>query len=86
MTRVLEKARRDKVVGHPLDADVTLYAQGELHSFLKGYLADLREIFIVSRVNLADGPAPAEATASELAGLSVAVAGAEAEKCALLGP
>ena len=35
--KVLEALRRDKKIGHSLDAEVTLYAAPELHEFLKQY-------------------------------------------------
>ncbi len=60
VTKALEGARREKEIGHPLDAVVTLKAGGELYDFLTEYQKNLREIFIVSGVELTqvegDGP------------------------------
>ncbi len=80
-TKELEQARRDKVVGHALDAAVTLYASDSLYDFLLPYREDLRTIFIVSQVNLVKGEAPAGKASAEVEGLGVTVAAAAAEKC-----
>ncbi|MEW6426206.1 MAG: isoleucine--tRNA ligase [Bacillota bacterium] len=50
--RALEEARRDKLIGNPLEAVVDLYAGGELYDFLRQSLNDLPVIFIVSAVSL----------------------------------
>ncbi len=81
--KVLEALRRDKKIGHSLDANVTLYAGPELHGFLDGYRKDLAFIFIVSSVGVAKEPeAPADAFTSELVkGLRIAAGPAKGEKC-----
>jgi len=79
--KVLEAARRDKVIGHSLDAAVTLAAAGKEKDLLNNYAAELSDVFIVSRVDVADA-APAGAVKSEtVPGLSVAVAKAAGQKC-----
>ena len=55
VTGQLELARKEKTIGHPLDALVTLTAGSELYDFLAKYDNDLREIFIVSGVKLVQG-------------------------------
>ncbi len=81
MQKTLEEARRGKVIGHSLDAVVTLAAKGKEKDLLAKYADQLSDIFIVSRVVLTD-TAPAGATASEtVPGLSVAVAKAAGAKC-----
>jgi isoleucyl-tRNA synthetase len=52
VTRVLELSRKDKVIGHSLDASVTLGLSPELMSRLDPYRDQLRAIFIVSSVRL----------------------------------
>jgi isoleucyl-tRNA synthetase len=81
--KVLEALRRDKKIGHSLDAHVTLYAGPELRKFLEGYRKDLAFIFIVSSVGIAnESEAPAEAYASELVkGLRIAAGPAKGVKC-----
>jgi isoleucyl-tRNA synthetase len=51
-SKVLEKLRADRVIGHSLDAKVEIYAGDELYDFLKNYERDLDTIFIVSEVKL----------------------------------
>ncbi len=81
--KVLEGLRKDKKIGHSLDAAVTLYAEPGLREFLKGYERDLPFIFIASQVTVADlKAAPAGAFASEtVKGLSVSAERAEGRKC-----
>ncbi len=81
--KVLEALRRDKKIGHSLDANVTLYAGPELYEFLDGYKKDLAFIFIVSSVEIAkESDAPADAYASELVkGLRIAAGSARGAKC-----
>jgi len=52
VTKVLEMARRDKVIGNSLEASVNLYADEELYSFLEPLSAELPTVFIVSGVSL----------------------------------
>jgi len=81
--KVLEEARRAKVIGHSLDAAVTIAAtgKGKEKELLAKYAADLSDIFIVSTVALAE-TAPAGAVTSEtIPGLAVAVAKAAGAKC-----
>ncbi len=57
VNRELEAARRDKIIGAPLDAQVTLTASGRAWDLLKQYENELPDIFIVSAVHLVEGPA-----------------------------
>jgi isoleucyl-tRNA synthetase len=52
VSRALETARKDKRIGHSLDAVVTLGCPRELLQQLMSYQEDLRSIFIVSGVEL----------------------------------
>ena len=83
ITRVLEGARRDKIIGLGLDAEVVLRVGGDWASFLEGRLEQLRELCIVSSMRLADSAeAGLNFVADEtLTGLEVAVAPAPGEKC-----
>ena len=76
--KALELARNEKVIGKPLEAKVTLYADGELKEFLEGVKDALPEIFITSAVELADGEG---AVKGDVEGLSITVARADGEKC-----
>ncbi|MDH4099069.1 MAG: isoleucine--tRNA ligase [Nitrospirota bacterium] len=81
--KVLEAARRDKVIGHSLDAKVELCADGGLKEFLAPYAERLAEIFIVSSVELKGlEAAPESAVGSdEVEGLKIAVSSAPGAKC-----
>jgi isoleucyl-tRNA synthetase len=58
VSRVMEQARRDKVIGHPLDAMVRLRSRGETLAFLKTIEPFLREVLIVSEVEVLEGDGP----------------------------
>lgn len=50
VTKALELARKDKLIGHSLDASVTLGLPDDLAEFLNPYMDELRSLFIVSSV------------------------------------
>ena len=52
VTKALEEARREKVIGLSLDAQVRLYLPEKVFSLLERYEKDLKSIFIVSSVTL----------------------------------
>jgi isoleucyl-tRNA synthetase len=81
--KVLEALRKDKKIGHSLDAGVVLYAEPGLHDFLKGYAKNLAFIFIVSSVELKkETEAPAGAFTSDVVkGLRITAAPAKGVKC-----
>jgi len=54
VTKVLELARKEKSIGHPLDASVRLGLSPQLAEKLAPYEDQLRSIFIVSSVDLAE--------------------------------
>ena len=76
--KALELARNEKVIGKPLEAKVTLYADGELADFLKSELKSLPEIFITSAVEIADGEGEFKGDVKDL---SITVNKADGEKC-----
>ena len=78
----LEAARAQKLIGHALDAAVTLSVDGALHERLAPYAADLRSVFIVSAAELLkDAPLEGAAESTEVKGLKVRVQPAAGEKC-----
>ncbi len=83
VTKALEKARVDKLIGHPLDAAVTLAVQGGVYDVLQEYHRELSHIFIVSQAVLnGKGESLNEAFQSEeIEGLQVRVARADGDKC-----
>jgi isoleucyl-tRNA synthetase len=80
--RVLEAARRDKVIGHPLDARVRLSLPPELHKEFAGREELFRTVFIVSKVSIEPESAlSAPMQGVELPGLKIQVETASGEKC-----
>jgi isoleucyl-tRNA synthetase len=83
VTKALEEARRDKLIGNSLEAVVDLYAGKELYAFLEPMSDSLATLFIVSDVTLATlGSEPASARKIEsMPELAVAVRPAGTGKC-----
>jgi len=82
VTRVLELARKEKVIGHPLSASVTLGLSPDLMEKLTPFEDQLRSIFIVSGVSLNPLEALEEGMESEnIPGLKVHVSPSSAPKC-----
>ncbi len=84
--KALEIARADKKIGKSLDAKVTVYCGGEAAEILRGFGDELKTVFIVSGVSLADGePAEgafAECTSEGIAGVLVEQAdGIRCDRC-----
>ncbi|PKM81664.1 MAG: isoleucine--tRNA ligase [Firmicutes bacterium HGW-Firmicutes-14] len=83
IAKALEAARRNKVIGHSLDAHVTVYADANLFEFLAPMKDDLAAVLIVSRAELARlERAPEGAFVSEeVPGLKVSIFQAGGGKC-----
>ncbi len=83
VNRALELTRKNKKVGHSLDAEITLGVSGPLMEHLRGYEDMLSRVFIVSRVILA-GPESLDSAieAVDIPGLLIQVKPASAKKCA----
>jgi len=82
VTKALEEARVKKLIGHSLNASITIYTDGDLYDILERYSDDLRTIFIVSEASLMKGD-KSDGTFSSLDidGLSIGVEPASGEKC-----
>lgn len=84
VSKALELARQNKVIGHSLGAKVELYPDRQWYGFLLSWGERLAEIFIVSQVelHLPGTPVPEDAYASEeLSGLAVRTIPAGGRKC-----
>ncbi len=79
ITKVLEVARRDKVIGHSLDASLVLHASGEALRILQSVENDLATLLIVSKAVIAEDTGEGNATGRE--DLKVSVMKAEGLKC-----
>lgn len=78
--KALELARADKVIGASLDAEVTLYAEGELYDFASSVKDILPTVFMVSDFELIEGKGGEYK--GEIENMSVTATHAEGEKCA----
>jgi len=81
VSKALELARVQKIVGHSLDAAVTLSAPAELLAFLTDYAAELKSIFIVSKVELVEDIQGECVAAEGIEGVKIRVAAAPGAKC-----
>ncbi len=82
--RILEKARREKMIGNFLEAKVALYStSSNLTSFLKEYESELTTVFIVSRVELTEVKTLPEDVSSgeEIKELGIRAERARGRKC-----
>jgi isoleucyl-tRNA synthetase len=89
ITKALEVARTEKLIGKPLDAKVVISGEGKYFDFLKSMRGELNAVFIVSQTELSESaPASAEnggrksiSTDGEQTGLKITVSQADGEKC-----
>jgi isoleucyl-tRNA synthetase len=82
VTKALEIARKEKLIGHSLDASVTLGVSSDTENILNPYKDELRSLFIVSSVNMV----PAEKledgySSEEVDALKIHVAPSSDQKC-----
>ncbi|QTH64744.1 isoleucine--tRNA ligase [Psychrosphaera ytuae] len=82
VNRALEVAKKDKLVGASLAAEVTLYVSDSLKSILETLGDELRFVLITSVAKIAPmTDKPDSAFDSELDGLFVSIAASDAAKC-----
>ncbi|MCE5334178.1 MAG: isoleucine--tRNA ligase [Desulfobacteraceae bacterium] len=80
--RVLEAARRDKVIGHPLDARVRLALPADLAGEFGGEAELFRTVFIVSQVSIEEESAlSSPVNGVDMPELKIQVETASGEKC-----
>ncbi len=82
VTKALELARKEKIIGHPLDASVTLGLSPQLMERISEYRDQLRSLFIVSSVDIVAIDQLADNLESEtVPGLKVKVSPSVDPKC-----
>lgn len=84
ITKALEIARRDKVIGHSLEAEVLIATEGEMAEFLSGHWDIIKEISIISELAVLKKDSPAtgiQFTSEEIPGMVIQVHPAKGEKC-----
>jgi isoleucyl-tRNA synthetase len=81
LTKILELARQNKVIGHPLEAAVAIKVGGDLGDFLGENWEILKTIAIVSELHRVETIDPAAVTSAEFPDLAVLVKAAAGGKC-----
>lgn len=78
--KALEIARADKIIGSSLEAKVTLYCDGDLYDFVSSIKNNLKEVFIVSQVDVKN-EGKGNYIDENVKGLSITISHADGEKC-----
>jgi len=82
VTKKLEAARAEKLIGHPLDASVNISAGGDAYETLQPYAEELRSLLIVSQATLTrDDDIKGGSENGGLEGVCIQVEAAPGEKC-----
>jgi isoleucyl-tRNA synthetase len=81
VAKALEEARVKKIIGHSLDAAVTIYAEGDAAAVLREYAEILRDVFIISRASVSNSPLNGAYQSKEIQGVSILVESAGGQKC-----
>jgi isoleucyl-tRNA synthetase len=83
VSKALEVARADKIIGHSLNAQVTIYANEKYFDFLSKIEEELASIFIVSSIRIRKTHCVVSSgiTKGEITGLDIYVENAPGEKC-----
>ena len=81
VNKAMEEPRKNKVIGKPLEAWVTVYAEGELAEFLRSIPAEeLAALCIVSKLRVIEG-AGEGMSGENLEGIKIAIERATGDKC-----
>ncbi|MBN2256163.1 MAG: class I tRNA ligase family protein, partial [Deltaproteobacteria bacterium] len=82
VSKAIELARQQKIIGHSLDCSVTIYGPEKLTALLTEYLDDLRALLIVSDITVAsEDSIDSPYVSPEIDGLKIGVTKALGEKC-----
>ena len=82
IAKAIEQARKEKVIGHSLDARITIAAPEKMRALFAQHLEDLRALLIVSQLRLAEEKEITKPYKSvEIKGLFVGVEKARGVKC-----
>ncbi|MET3194379.1 isoleucine--tRNA ligase [Bacillus sp. OAE603] len=79
--KALEVARNEKVIGKSLTASVKIYPNAEVSDLLESINEDLKQLLIVSQVEVADRDTQVPQTAQKFETLSIEVSSATGETC-----
>jgi isoleucyl-tRNA synthetase len=78
--KILEIQRKNKVIGSSLEADVTIYCDGELFEFIKECLYYLKLTLMVSEVKV-EASGKGEYKAENIKNLSISISHSHYQKC-----
>ena len=83
VSKALEEARNKKIIGHSLNAEVTIFANEEYYNFIETIKDEMASIFIVSEFKLDKiENSVADAVLGEtVQGIKIAIKQADGEKC-----
>jgi isoleucyl-tRNA synthetase len=82
ISKAVEQARKEKVIGHSLDARITIAAPEKMRALMASHLEELRALLIVSQLQLAEETEITKPYKSEeIKGLFVGVEKARGVKC-----
>ena len=81
VSKSLENARVKKTIGHSLDAKVEIYTSGATKELLEQYKSELRDIFIVSSVELFEPPCTQECDQFDVLPGEIRVTRSPGDKC-----
>jgi isoleucyl-tRNA synthetase len=82
IAKAVEQARKEKIIGHSLDARVSIAAPEKMGYLFKKHLEDLRALLIVSQLQLVpENEISSPYKSEEIKGLTVGVEKARGGKC-----
>lgn len=81
VSKALEIARKNKLIGNSLEAAVAITSEEKLLSFLRAQESQLKDLFIVSQVTITEKPLPSAFVSQEIEGLNILVSRAAGKKC-----
>ncbi|MCX5848250.1 MAG: class I tRNA ligase family protein, partial [Deltaproteobacteria bacterium] len=82
IAKAVEQARKEKIIGHSLDARITIAVPEKMRALFAAHLEDMRALLIVSQLQLADKKdIAAPFKSGEIEGLMVGVEKARGIKC-----
>ncbi len=85
ITKALETARREKIIGHPLEAEVLIEMSGDWAGFIEKEWEQVKDVCIISELTRCEDRASFSdldfLVSEEIPELSVAVRAASGEKC-----
>ena len=79
VSKALESARNEKIIGHSLNAKVEISAEGELYKFLKENEDELKTVFITSDAVVSEGKS--DGAKGDETGAYIKISVSEGEKC-----